>query len=149
MSEPVPFDLSDEAALKVANDPVIQHLMKNVDRDAIRENLKLTPEQRLAKLERICQEAEARGEWPKESFEFKDAAVSSYGSSSVQTEPVENSVFPFDPVIEAFKRDVDRTLLRETLKLTPTERALQLEAMNEFIEELQRAGAKMRAEDNT
>jgi hypothetical protein len=27
-----------------------------------------------------------------------------------------------DPVIEAYKKDVDRTLLRENLKLTPDER---------------------------
>lgn len=29
----------------------------------------------------------------------------------------------FDPLIEAFKRDVDRTLLRENLKLTPQQRS--------------------------
>jgi hypothetical protein len=27
-----------------------------------------------------------------------------------------------DPVIEAYKKDIDRTLIRENLKLTPTER---------------------------
>jgi hypothetical protein len=31
-----------------------------------------------------------------------------------------------DPVIEAYKRDVDRTLLRENLKLSPEERLLKL-----------------------
>jgi hypothetical protein len=30
--------------------------------------------------------------------------------------------FPPDPVIEAYKKDIDRTLLRENLKLSPEER---------------------------
>lgn len=29
----------------------------------------------------------------------------------------------FDPVIEAYKKDVDRTILRENLKLSPQERS--------------------------
>jgi hypothetical protein len=33
-----------------------------------------------------------------------------------------------DPVIEAYKKDVDRTLIRENLKLTPDERLRRLEA---------------------
>jgi len=41
-----------------------------------------------------------------------------------------------DPVIEAFKRDVDRTLLRENLKLTPQQRLDKLEEMQRFVEEL-------------
>lgn len=34
-----------------------------------------------------------------------------------------------DPVIEAYKKDVDRTLLRENLKLTYEERLMQLQQM--------------------
>ena len=33
----------------------------------------------------------------------------------------------YDPVIEAYKKDVDRTLLRENLKLTPAQRAEKFE----------------------
>ena len=44
-----------------------------------------------------------------------------------------------DPVVEAYKRNVDRTLLRETWKLTPAERLLTLERLVEFVEELRRA----------
>ena len=33
---------------------------------------------------------------------------------------------PPDPVIEAYKRDVDRTLLRENLRLTPEERVAKM-----------------------
>jgi len=32
-----------------------------------------------------------------------------------------------DPVIEAYKRDVDRTLIRENLKLTPDQRLRKLQ----------------------
>ena len=33
-----------------------------------------------------------------------------------------------DPVIEVYKKDIDRSLLRENLKLTPTERIAKLQA---------------------
>ena len=47
---------------------------------------------------------------------------------------------PYDPVVEAFKKDVDRTLLRENLKLTVTERFENAMALARFAEELRRAG---------
>jgi hypothetical protein len=45
-----------------------------------------------------------------------------------------------DPVIEAYKKDVDRTLIREMLKLTPEERILKLQDFVLFAIELQKAG---------
>ena len=45
-----------------------------------------------------------------------------------------------DLVIETFKRDVDRTLLRENLKLTPTERVLKLIDFVQFLTEVRAAG---------
>ena len=45
-----------------------------------------------------------------------------------------------DQVIECYKRDIDRTLLRENLRLTPDERFLRLMEVQRFAEELQRAG---------
>jgi len=56
---------------------------------------------------------------------------------------VEVSLAP-DPVIEAYKKDVDRTLIRENLKLTPEQRLLQLMRLQEFAEELQSAGRRAR-----
>lgn len=47
-----------------------------------------------------------------------------------------------DPVIEAYKRDVDRTLLRENLKFTPEERLLKLQDFVNFLAELRSAGKK-------
>jgi hypothetical protein len=45
-----------------------------------------------------------------------------------------------DPVIEAYKKDVDRTLLRESLKCTIEERMRDLQRFLEFAQELRRAG---------
>lgn len=44
-----------------------------------------------------------------------------------------------DPVIEAYKKDIDRTLIRENLRLTVEERFKNLEALQEFAHELRRA----------
>ncbi len=52
--------------------------------------------------------------------------------------------FPKDPLIEAYKKDVDRTLLRENLKLTVTQRFEKLMAMQRFAEEMRRAGKEAR-----
>ena len=45
-----------------------------------------------------------------------------------------------DPVIEAYKKDVDRTLLRENLKRSPEERIRNLMALQRAAEELRKAG---------
>jgi hypothetical protein len=47
--------------------------------------------------------------------------------------------FPKDPVIEAYKKDVDVTLLDENLKRTPTERLERMISMLRLTEELRRA----------
>ena len=44
-----------------------------------------------------------------------------------------------DPVIEAYKKDVDRTLIRENLSLPVEERFRRLMKLQEFAEELKRA----------
>jgi antitoxin (DNA-binding transcriptional repressor) of toxin-antitoxin stability system len=43
------------------------------------------------------------------------------------------------PVIAIYKRDVDRTLIRENLRRTPEERLRALQEMQRFAEELRRA----------
>jgi hypothetical protein len=50
-----------------------------------------------------------------------------------------------DEIIEAYKKDVDRTLLRENLKLTPEQRARQLMELLKTAEEFRRAGRRLRA----
>ena len=50
---------------------------------------------------------------------------------------------PRDPVIDAYKKDIDRTLLRENLKLTVEQRFDNLMRLQEFAEELRKAGRKL------
>ena len=50
-----------------------------------------------------------------------------------------------DPVVEAYKKDIDRTLIRENLKLTVEERFLKAMALARFAEELRRAGRGARS----
>ncbi len=45
-----------------------------------------------------------------------------------------------DPVIEAYKKDLDLTLIPENLKRSVDERFERLMALQRFAEELQRAG---------
>lgn len=47
-----------------------------------------------------------------------------------------------DPVIEAYKKDVDRTLVRENLRRNLDERLDDLLRFQQFAEELRRAGQK-------
>jgi hypothetical protein len=49
-----------------------------------------------------------------------------------------------DPVIEAYKKDIDRTLIRANLKLTPEERLRKAMALQRFAEELREAGRRLR-----
>jgi hypothetical protein len=49
-----------------------------------------------------------------------------------------------DPVIQVYMRDVDRTLLRENLKLTPAQRLEKLVSFSNFAAELRRAGQRAR-----
>ena len=49
-----------------------------------------------------------------------------------------------DPVIEAYKLDVDRTLLRQNLLRTPEERWANLTTAQQLADELRRAGAEAR-----
>ena len=50
-----------------------------------------------------------------------------------------------NPVIEAYKKDVDRTLLRENLKLTPDQRLDKLQAFVGFLADLREAGRRARS----
>ena len=58
----------------------------------------------------------------------------------------DSPAFPPDPVIEAYKKDVDLTLLRENLKLTVEERLQNLQRLAVAIDELHRAGRELRNE---
>jgi hypothetical protein len=51
---------------------------------------------------------------------------------------------PPDPVVEAYKRDIDRSLIRENLKLSVEDRFRKAIALQRFADELRRAGREAR-----
>ena len=51
----------------------------------------------------------------------------------------QNTPLEPDSVIEAYKKDVDRTLIRENLRLTVEQRIEELMRLQEFAEEVRRA----------
>jgi len=53
--------------------------------------------------------------------------------------------FEPDPVIEAYKKDIDRTLLRENLKKSVAERLAQLVELQRLAEEARKAGQSGRS----
>jgi hypothetical protein len=50
-----------------------------------------------------------------------------------------------DPVIDAYKSGIDMTLIRENLRRTPEQRVRALQELQEFAEELRKAGRELRA----
>ena len=59
--------------------------------------------------------------------------------------PLQRPPIEPDPVIEAYKKDVDRTLLRENLKRSVEERLDNLMELQRFMEELRAAGRRAKA----
>ena len=51
---------------------------------------------------------------------------------------------PTDPVVEWYKRGVDRSLIRENLLKTHEERLLSLQGMQAFVDEVRSAGEALR-----
>jgi hypothetical protein len=51
-----------------------------------------------------------------------------------------------DPVVEAYRKHVDRTLLRENLRRSVEERMANRVALQRLVEEPRRAGARARGE---
>ena len=51
---------------------------------------------------------------------------------------------PQDALVDAYKRDIDRTLLRENLRKSPEQRVRALQALTRLAAEARRAGAARR-----
>jgi hypothetical protein len=64
-----------------------------------------------------------------------------------QVDQKDQSLSGLDAVIEAYKKDVDVTLIRENLRLTVDQRFQQLMKLQQFAEELQRAGRRTRSQE--
>ncbi len=139
-------DLIEMAPIEETNE-LIEHFKKQVDRQALRENLKLTPAERLQKLERMMREKYRRtmpADFPSTAagrvLLLEEPAKAYAGCDLAEEAPAEET----NDLIEAFKKDVDRTLLIENLKLTPAQRMEKFEANMEMIYEVRRAGQRMR-----
>lgn len=50
-----------------------------------------------------------------------------------------------DPLVEAYKKDVDRASIRENLRRSVEERIRNLQSLQQFSAELRRAGRKLRS----
>jgi hypothetical protein len=51
----------------------------------------------------------------------------------------------YDPVVEAFKKDLDRTLLIENLRLSTQQRSEKFVDFMRFVFEMRRAGERLRS----
>ena len=69
--------------------------------------------------------------------EMREAGAEITNSASVLDSNGDN-----DPVVGAYVEGIDRTLLRENLRLTPTERVNNLMSLQQFSDELRRAGKR-------
>jgi hypothetical protein len=115
-------------------DEIIEYYKQFVDRAKLRENLKLSPDERLAKLQARAEEEEIvhpRRQPPSPTTPWQP--VSDCGPQRTT-----------DPVTELYKKDVDRTLLRENLRRSPQQRLAKLEDFMRFAEELRAAGKRRR-----
>ena len=125
-------------------DPVIEFYLERVDREAIREQLKKTPGERLQWLqEQTIEQQSAR---PSIIREEPEHAPRKETKSEMGADPAwfaEAAAVPLlypDPVIEAYLKDVDRGLIREALKLSVAERFARFERLMQGAYELRRAG---------
>jgi hypothetical protein len=112
-------------------DAIIEHYKRLVDRAALRANLKLTVDERLHRLQQLAAERPPARQPPSPDQPWRP--VSDCGPGRIS-----------DPVIELYKRDIDRTLLRQNLMRTVDERCRALESMACLIEELQSQNRKIR-----
>jgi hypothetical protein len=140
--------LSDYEPVEVASleetTELIEYFKKQVDREALRENLKLTPAQRVEKMQRLSQKQcpdRTRPDIAHDSVRPMREPAAPYSTDQTGED---RSVDATNDLVEAFKKDVDRTLLIENLKLTVAERMEKFEANMKMIYELRRAGQRMR-----
>jgi len=78
---------------------------------------------------------------------YKAAETAPHGDVRCYNRAMDKSIPPsmpdeleLDPVIEEYKKHIDRSLLRRNLKLTHQERFDQFRKLQEFAQELRRAG---------
>jgi hypothetical protein len=73
-----------------------------------------------------------------------DDEIKEYRKPMRKSQLEKNQGDSIQAVIELYKKDVDRALIRHNLKLTVEERLLNLQNFNQFAEEFRNAGKKLR-----
>src|SRR5262249_35052996 len=116
------------------------------------DNLRLTPEERIRQLDdhiagNAKMKATAKYLGPTAALhgKAKRRKLSRLSYNECVRQPVNQSTQTasatgVDAIIEAYKKDVDRTLIRENLRLSVDERFQQLIKLQQFAEEFRRAG---------
>lgn len=127
--------MQDSPALASFIDPVVEHYKQFVDREELRANLRLTPAHRIEKMQQRAAafDAEVRKNQPAVHAHPVWAPISDCGPDRTT-----------DPVVELFKAEVDRTLLRENLRLTPDQRLRNLASFSQFLDEMRGAVRRSR-----
>jgi hypothetical protein len=106
-------------------DPVIESYKQFVDRSVLRENLLLSADERCRRMEAKVHSGNISQPQPP-SPDRAWQPISDCGPGRT-----------FDPVIELYKRDIDRSLLRQNLMRTVDKRCRALESMAGLVDELQ------------
>jgi hypothetical protein len=122
---------------------LIEYFKGQVDREALRKNLELTPAQRVEKLERLLRENQPdkpKSDPRPQTAQPLQEPLGRYEVTDSEEPPAEAT----NDLIEAFKKDVDRTLLIENLKLTVPQRMEQFERNMEMLYELRRGMRRTR-----
>src|SRR5258705_13651091 len=119
---------------------LIEYFKRQVDREALHENLKLTPAERLEKFERVLREKYPNQLTPAPVQPLHEPATQYSNANSNN----DGHRYASGDLVEAFKNDVDRTLLIENLKLTPAQRMEKFLGFMEMAYEVREAGRRSR-----
>ena len=140
MSEP---EIDPASVPLLFPDPVIEYYLAKVDRAAIHEQLKKTPGERLAAMEEKMKQA--RGAADSAVREEPPVWRTEKSRIDMGTDPAwfaEAKAVPLlvpDPVVEVYLEDVDRSLIRQALKLSVPERFERFSRLMKSAYELRRA----------
>jgi hypothetical protein len=107
-------------------DPIIEYYKQFVDRTKLRENLKLSVDERMVCLQELAAQMDRKAQ-PRHGPDRPWKPVSDCGPCRTT-----------DPIIELYKQDVDRTLLRENLRRSTDQRYQALTNMALLVDELHR-----------
>lgn len=112
-------------------DPIFEHFKQFVDRDALRDNLKLSVAERLENFQRRMDSLAANEPAGTKPDTPRWEAISDTGPDRIN-----------DPVVELFKTEIDPSILRANLRLSPKQHDAKvqelLEALRDQIESRRR-----------